>query len=100
MHLDPKFCLPDDLCAGTLTGRVWLPAVGPAVVALRDGGVFDISESAPTCAGLLNEADPVAMVRSAAGKRIGDIADILANSAAETRNPERPYSSRQSICRR
>ena len=60
MHLDPVQCLPDDGCAGTLIGRVWRPGVGPSVAALRDGGVFDITRAAPTVAGLLNEADPVA----------------------------------------
>ena len=51
--LDPAHCLPEDRCAGTLIGRVWLPAEGPAVVALRDNGVFDISRAAATVAGLV-----------------------------------------------
>ena len=84
-------CLPDDGCTGTLIGRVWLPGVGPAVVAVRAEGVFDITPQAPTCAGLLNEADPVAIARGAAGERIGDVADILANSAAATHDPDQPY---------
>jgi fumarylacetoacetate (FAA) hydrolase family protein len=92
MQLDPRSCLPDDGCAGTLVGRVWLPGEGPAVVAVRDDGVFDISRSAATCAGLLNEPDPVAIVKNAPRDcRVGDVADLLANSAAETRNPDRPY---------
>jgi fumarylacetoacetate (FAA) hydrolase family protein len=90
MHLDPVRCLPDDGCAGTLIGRVWRPGVGPSVAALRDGGVFDITRAAPTVAGLLNETDPVALAKSAAGERIGDVTEILGNSAAAARDPARP----------
>jgi fumarylacetoacetate (FAA) hydrolase family protein len=91
MQLDPNLCLPDDGYTGTLIGRVWLPEVGPAVVAVRQDGVFDISEQAPTCAGLLNESDPVAIVRGTAGRRVGDVAAILANSAVEGRDRTQPW---------
>ena len=41
--------LPKDGTAGALAGRVWLPDVeGPAVVAVRADGVYDISKLAPT----------------------------------------------------
>lgn len=85
-------CLPEDGFAGTLIGRVWLPDEGPAVVMLRDGGVFDISWAAPTVAGLLNEPDLEAIIATAPRhSRIGEMAEILANSAAETRDPARPW---------
>jgi fumarylacetoacetate (FAA) hydrolase family protein len=88
LQLDRAKCLPEDGCAGTLIGRVWLPGEGPAVVALRDDGVFDISRAAPTVAGLLNEPDPFGVVTDAPhDHRIGGIAEILANSAAEGRDP-------------
>ena len=46
LALDPASCLPDDGTAGTLIGRCWVPGAnaGPAVVAVRDDGVFDLSE--------------------------------------------------------
>ncbi len=36
--------LPDDGCAGVLVGRAWAPGAtpGPAVVAIRPDGVYDI----------------------------------------------------------
>ena len=54
--------IPRDGFAGTLVGRVWLPERteaqrrhpgGPAVVAFREDGVFDISRRAPTVAQLI-----------------------------------------------
>lgn len=90
--LKPKSSLPEDCCAGTLIGRVWRPGIGPAVVLVRDDGVFDISRSATTMAGLLNLPDPVAAARGAArDQRIGDIAELLANSVAAGRDVERPW---------
>ena len=62
--------LPEDGFAGTLVGRVET-AAGPSVVALRAGGVFDISTAAPTVADLCNAADPVAR-QSCCRNRLGD----------------------------
>src|SRR3569832_742294 len=40
--------LPDDGAKGTLVGRVWRPEVqGPAVVAVRTDGVFDVTSAFP-----------------------------------------------------
>ncbi len=92
LHLDPASSLPADGCAGTLIGRTWLPGEGPAVVLVREDGVFDISTVAPTVAGLLNEADPLALIAAAPRqRRIGDVAALLGNSAAETCDPARPW---------
>ena len=92
LELDPDKCVPADGCAGTLIGRVWLPGEGPAVVLLRNDGVFDISRAAPTVAGLLNEPDPLAVIAAAPReRRLGTVADILANSASDGRDPVRPW---------
>ena len=92
MVLDPAASLPADGVAGTLIGRVWLPGEGPAVVVVREEGVFDISRAAPTVAGLLNEPGLEAILATAPrDRRIGDFAGILANSAADARNPARPW---------
>jgi fumarylacetoacetate (FAA) hydrolase family protein len=91
-QLGPKECLPEDGCVGTLVGRVWLPDEGPAVVLVRDDGVFDISRTAPTVAGLLNEPDPVATLATAPrDRRIGAVAEILENSRAEARDAAHPW---------
>ena len=92
LPLDPAHCLPEAGCAGTLIGRVWLPGEGPAVALLREDGVFDMTRAAPTVAGLLNEPDPLAVIAAApAERRLGSTAEILANSAAEARDPARPW---------
>ncbi len=92
MQLEATECLPDDGCKGTLLGRVWLPDEGPAVVMVRDDSIFDITRNAPTCAGLLNEPDPLAIIAAAPrDRRIGDVAAILANTPADTRDPAKPW---------
>ncbi len=70
--------LPDDGTAGTLVGRVWRKdhPEGPSVVALRAGGVFDITGAASTMADLCNAADPVA-VANAPGERLGSLDELL-----------------------
>ena len=46
--LTVKDLLPEDGTKGTLVGRVWLPqANGPAVVAVRGDGVFDVTAQFP-----------------------------------------------------
>ena len=86
LALDPAVCLPADGCVGALVGRAWLPDEGPAVVVVCEDGVFDISGTAPTTAGLLNETDPVAAVAAAPrDRRVGDIAALLGNSAEASR---------------
>jgi fumarylacetoacetate (FAA) hydrolase family protein len=91
-HLTPARTLPADGARGALIGRVWLPGdfPGPAVVAIRADGVFDLGRAAPTVSELLNADDPVARAKSA-GTRVGDLAPILANSAYDRREPGLPY---------
>jgi fumarylacetoacetate (FAA) hydrolase family protein len=81
-HLTPERSLPVDRYAGALVGRVRL-AEGPAVVALRQDGVYDVTgEVGPTMAELLERDDPAAALRAARGRRIGDLGELLAASAA------------------
>jgi fumarylacetoacetate (FAA) hydrolase family protein len=91
-HLTPAASLPADRTAGTLVGRAWVPGrvPGPSPVAVRRDGVFDLSRSAPTMAELLERPDRVALPREG-GERIGELAEILANSAYDRRDPARPY---------
>jgi len=78
--------LPNDGFAGTLVGRAWVPgdaigqAAGPSVVALREDGVFDLSETVPTMSGLLELADPAAVVRKTRGRYVGTADSLLHNS--------------------
>ena len=66
--LTPENSLPKDGCAGTLVGRAQLPE-GPAVVAIREDGVYDVTAAAPTMSTLLDAADPVAVVAKPSPRR-------------------------------
>ncbi len=67
---------------GAFVGRVWRPdAQGPALVALRDGELFDItSKDAPTMRDLLELDDVVAHVNATDGALIGSLDEIAAGS--------------------
>jgi fumarylacetoacetate (FAA) hydrolase family protein len=92
-YLSPAATLPQDGCRGALVGRVWLPGepAGPAIVAVREDGVYDLSRLAPTMSELCAADEPVALARSTAAPRIGDLALILANSRWDRRDPARPW---------
>ena len=87
--------LPEDKMTGTLVGRAWIPGegagqpAGPSVVALREGGVFDLSQAVPTMSGLLESADPAALVRATPGRYIGSADSLFQNS--QRTNVEAPY---------
>jgi fumarylacetoacetate (FAA) hydrolase family protein len=84
--------LPDDGFAGTLIGRARLPAplAGPAVVAVREDGVYDLSSVAATVSTLLEHDDPAGVVSRTAGRRIGSVDDILRNTVASP-DETKPY---------
>ncbi len=67
--------------SGTFVGRVWRPGIGPAVVALRAGRLFDITtKAAPTLAVLFEQEDVPGFVAGIAGEDIGPLAEIAAAS--------------------
>lgn len=84
--------LPDDGTSGALVGRVWLPqADGPAVVAIRADGVFDLTAQFPTVSALCEEDDPAKSLHAAKGERIGDLNALLANTPPDHRDPQKPW---------
>jgi fumarylacetoacetate (FAA) hydrolase family protein len=84
--------LPDDAAQASLAGRIWRPDVaGPAVVAIRDGAVLDISRSFPTMRDLCEAADPAAALHAASGEIIAPVNVLLANTPIETRDPAQPW---------
>ncbi len=84
--------LPADGTDGALAGRVWRPDLhGPAIVAVRSAGVFDISGTAATMRDLCEAADPAHLARTAPGERIGTFAEILANTPEALRNSAKPW---------
>src|SRR5438105_3508829 len=92
ISLTAKDVLPQDGTGGTLIGRVWLPDVaGPAVVAVRSDGVFDVSARFSTVSALCEEANPAEASRGVAGSRIGDLESILANTSPDRRDTSKPW---------
>jgi len=90
--LSSKDVLPEDGTRGTLVGRIFLPDVGgPAVVAIRDGGVFDVSTRFPTVSALAEENDPAAVLRATKGERVGDLDGLVANTPPDRRDPNKPW---------
>ena len=87
--IDP---LPDDADRAVLVGRVWAPAVeGPCVVGIRAGEVFDMTEAAPTVRDLCEADDPAGLARSAEGRSLGALSDILANTPRQNRDASKPW---------
>ena len=69
--LSVKDLLPEDGTKGTLVGRVWLPQVnGPAVVAVRGDGVFDVTARFPTISALCEEDNPARALYERMGLRV------------------------------
>jgi fumarylacetoacetate (FAA) hydrolase family protein len=83
--------LPEDAANATLVGRVWRPDIGPSVVAIRDGAVFDISATCPTVRDLCETADPAATVHAVLGENLGTIEALLANTPPATRDVTKPW---------
>ena len=92
MELAAKDVLPEDGSQGMLVGRVFLPRVdGPAVVVIRDGGMFDVSSACPTVSALCEAEDPTRALNGIKGERIGDLDEVLANTPPDRRDPKKPW---------
>src|SRR5688572_6479834 len=90
--LTSRDVLPEDGASGSLVGRVWMPDLaGPAVVAVRHDGVFDISARFATVSALCEEANPAEALRGTAGERIGDLESIVANTPPDRRDTTKPW---------
>ena len=91
-YMSAAASLPQDGTLGALAGRVWLPSVeGPAVVAVRAQGLYDISRLVPTMRDLCEASEPAQIVRDGAGERIGSLAEVLANTPEPGRDPGKPW---------
>jgi len=89
---DAAFILPDDFADAALMGRIWRPDLAsPSVVAIRQDGVFDITENFPTASQLAEVADPAAALRAARGERVGVLQELLTNTPPDNRDPTKPW---------
>ena len=80
---DAAFILPDDFAGAALMGRVWRPDLaGPSVVAIRQDGVFDITDEFPTASQLAAAADPAEALRAAQRRAGRDAAGSVEQHAA------------------
>jgi fumarylacetoacetate (FAA) hydrolase family protein len=79
MILTARDILPEDGCAGTLVGRVWLdaPYAGPRTAVVRDGALIDLSLLAPTLADLFDLPDVAKQVREHPGTLIDTLDNTL-----------------------
>lgn len=92
MNSSAAWCLPNDSERATLIGRVWRPDLeGPAVVVLRGGDIFDITDSVSTVSALCAQENPLAAARDAKGESLGSLETILANTPQQDRDPGRPW---------
>jgi fumarylacetoacetate (FAA) hydrolase family protein len=91
-YLSVAATLPEDGTAGALAGRVWLPAVeGPAVIAVRGDGVFDISARTASMRDLCEASEPARIVREARAERLASLQEILSNTPLASRDPAKPW---------
>ena len=76
--------LPVDAEQALLVGRVWRSGAveGPAVVAVRNGELIDITAHVGTMSALFERTDACELVRSAAGESLGTVQDLLSGSPA------------------
>ncbi|MFI8946543.1 fumarylacetoacetate hydrolase family protein [Streptomyces sp. NPDC053750] len=88
---DATTTLPRDGTEGALVGRIWRPGLGPSVVAVRESGVYDVTDTFATVRDLCEEPDPAGRLRAAPGERVAGLDDLLANTPADTRDTRRPW---------
>ncbi|MFE6965454.1 fumarylacetoacetate hydrolase family protein [Agromyces sp. NPDC057679] len=89
---DAAAMLPADGTAGTLAGRVFDPvAGGPTVVAIREEGVVDVSARFATMRALTESPEPAVALAAADGPVLGSLAEIVANTPDDVRDPARPW---------
>jgi fumarylacetoacetate (FAA) hydrolase family protein len=84
--------LPTDAPRAALAGRIFRPdRAGPSVVAVRDGGLVDISARFPTMRDLCESDDPAAALRAAEGEFVAPLGAALANTPPDGRDASKPW---------
>ncbi|MBB1604734.1 fumarylacetoacetate hydrolase family protein [Variovorax sp. UMC13] len=95
LALDIFSALPRDAATATLVGRIWLPEVGPVLVAVHGDHLHDLSRVAPTLSQLLEGDAPAVAVRAALedgiAPRIAALDAVIANSDESARDATQPW---------
>jgi fumarylacetoacetate (FAA) hydrolase family protein len=91
--LTPQSCLPADREHAMLVGRAWLPgASGPALVVAIGDALHELSSIAPTASALMELPNAATAVRATKDlPRVGSLAEVLANSAADRQDGGKPF---------
>ncbi len=77
---------------GAFVGRIWIPELGPALVALRDGELFDItSRDIPTMRDLLELNDPADYVVTIPGNPIATLTEVETDSLNAQSDPKKRH---------
>ncbi|TNC50486.1 fumarylacetoacetate hydrolase family protein [Rubellimicrobium rubrum] len=78
---------PDLPAEGLFVGRIWRKGLGPSVVTVRSGAVFDItSPHVPTISALLESDDLPALVRDLPAEEVGSLDRLAEASLAAARS--------------
>jgi fumarylacetoacetate (FAA) hydrolase family protein len=87
--------LPQDAHQALLIGRLWVPGLGPFVVAVTPEDVLDLSSLAATSSALLElpnaAAQVLACLASGQAPRLANTAHALANSDETQRQSDQPW---------
>lgn len=77
LALSSATLLPQDGATGSLVGRMDRPGLGPSVIAVRPGGVFDVTATFPTVADLCERTDPAAALAATPGDPVGALDAVI-----------------------
>ena len=80
--------IPKNAC---LVARVLVPNIGPCIARVDGDRLIDVTANFLTMRDLCEHAHPSIAVRAAKGVDLGTVADILANTAPDTRNKSKPW---------
>jgi len=83
--------LPEDYHHATLVGRIWQPGLGPVLVKIEGGAVYDLSSIAATSSQLLELDNPAVAVAQSNVPQLLSLQELLANADATTRDTKRPW---------
>ncbi|MBW6398016.1 fumarylacetoacetate hydrolase family protein [Roseomonas sp. HJA6] len=89
MRLD-RSCLPADFTQGSFAARV-MTAAGPCIIGFIGDAAFDMTPAFGTMARWMEQDSPISCIRTRGAPLALDLDGLLANSAHDARDPNRPW---------